>query len=106
MPCTEYLCAKTNKPRSFLLADSIEEKNLEIIAYFRPNLWLKKNPVGTTDVQTLHVEYTCCGDGLLPMFNLGVLEAYPLFCCTQIKKMDDIECNKRTCVNVEFGPHG
>ena len=45
-PCTEYSIARTRakKPRDFVLADSIVCAALDIIDYFRPELWLLENP--------------------------------------------------------------
>ena len=37
-PCTEYSCAKTTGKRNLELADSIAQRTLEIIDYFKPSL--------------------------------------------------------------------
>ena len=45
-PCTEYSIARTRakKPRDWALADAVVCRTLDIIDYFRPELWLIENP--------------------------------------------------------------
>jgi hypothetical protein len=43
-PCTEYSKAKTRGIRNFLLADSIVQRTIEILDYFKPDKWFLENP--------------------------------------------------------------
>ena len=44
VPCTEYSRAKTIGVRKLDLADSIVERTLQLIDYFRPTYWWLENP--------------------------------------------------------------
>ncbi len=43
-PCTEYSKAKRRSPRNLALADSIVERTLQIIDYFKATYWYIENP--------------------------------------------------------------
>lgn len=43
-PCTEYSVAKTRAPRNLRLADKIVKRTLQIIAYFKPRIYILENP--------------------------------------------------------------
>jgi hypothetical protein len=43
-PCTEYSKAMTKRPRNLALGDSLVDKALEILVYFRPRWWTLENP--------------------------------------------------------------
>jgi hypothetical protein len=43
-PCTEYSIAKTRAPRNMTHADKIVKRVLQIIAYFRPKVYIIENP--------------------------------------------------------------
>jgi site-specific DNA-cytosine methylase len=46
-PCTEYShlkYAQPNSPRNLELADSLVKKSIEIIEYFKPEIWFIENP--------------------------------------------------------------
>jgi hypothetical protein len=44
--CTQYSCARTSAktPRDLVLADSLVQRSLEIIDYFKPRVWFVENP--------------------------------------------------------------
>jgi hypothetical protein len=44
VPCTEYSRAKTVGERKILEADAIALRSLEILEYFRPEIWWIENP--------------------------------------------------------------
>ncbi len=44
VPCTEYSRAKTVGERKILEADAIVLQTLEILEYFRPEIWWIENP--------------------------------------------------------------
>jgi len=66
-PCTQYSVAKTVGSRNFQEADSIVQRCLEIIQYFRPRMWFMENPGGGARLQTRpfmrawnQYKNTCC----------------------------------------------
>jgi len=103
--CTQYSVARTHGgPRDLAWADSLVEKTLEIIEYFRPRYWWIENP------QTGLLKTRPFMQALPLFFDVDYCQyGFPFRKRTRLWTNAPFEprplCNKRTCPFVSNGRH-
>ena len=101
VPCTEFSTAKTVGTRDLQGADRIVLRTLEIIEYFRPEIWWVENPRGGSlrnrefmkGIPFLDVDYCQFSDW-------GNQKPTRIWGCPRISKLPTKVCDHITCRNL------
>ena len=101
VPCTEYYVALTTRPRNLELADSIVAKTLEIIAYFRPKrCWIENPRFGLLKERQIMKGIKFIDADNCQFSDWGYRKPTRIWSCEQIAQLENVLCNKRTCMQV------